>query len=352
MKSHAIAGVLLIWSGTALAQADVPSDVTFSIQRAWLQSLLTGGPDGHSVGARWKESFVMGDHSNVHTLASDCELHAAAEPASGTAPADPGGVVVEPPNVCKLANPALSKTGKLGARWTRYFDDNITGKTCDVVGFPRLFSEHAAGGEAGSSNPDHVVEIHPAISISCGGSTLDMASQLKIFAGMRQISDASAVACLDQRKLYVRQRGSGDNIRYEMEEEGAKGGGGRCGNFVVVDAHVTKAYIRKLTNGGDHVALADAWVGESGPFALKIYTYAGTKPDDAIAKLDANTKKSASVELELHGVLTYDYFTIAGVVQEDKGGGHYDWKSASALQDYVEVPHPLALVVFGIAAKK
>ena len=58
-----------------LSAQDLPSDVTFTLKKSWLESLLTGGPDGHSVGARWTATFRMGDHSTVHALNADCELH-------------------------------------------------------------------------------------------------------------------------------------------------------------------------------------------------------------------------------------------------------------------------------------
>ena len=337
---------LLVASQIGFAQ-DVPSDVTFTLKRAWLEQLLTGGPGGHSVGARWGSQFTMGEHSAVHGVAADCELHVAARLAGNKTPGSPAGIVVEPPNVCKMRVPQLPAGGQLGARWTKYFDTHVTGVACDVTGFPRIFSEHAQGGEANSSNPDHVVEIHPATSLSCGGTTIDFLPLLKVVPGMKRITDKSAVACLETRKLYARLRGGAAQPKYEFLEEGAKGGDGRCGNFIVVDAHVSKDYIRTLANGNDHVALARVWVGESGPYPLKIYTYAGTPEDASIAALLASADENDALEMSLHGLLTYDYFTIAQALQEDDGNGGFRWKSP--LKEYVEVSHPLALVVFGEA---
>ena len=166
---------------------------------------------------------------------------------------------------------------------------------------------------------------------------------------MRHITDNSAVACLENRKLFVRQRGSGAQIRFDLLEEGAKGSGGRCGNFIAVDAHISKEFIRPLTNGGDHVSLARVWVGESGPHPLRIYTYSGTRLDSAVARLAADPDSSASLVVPVLGLLTYDYFTIAQTVQEDDGTGRFVWRDAKALKDFIEVPHPLSLVVFGRA---
>jgi hypothetical protein len=347
MKSVRLAAIAVLVASQLSSAQDVPSDVTFTLKRAWLEQLLTEGPGGHSVGARWSAQFRMGEHSGVHAVGADCELHVAAKLPGNRTLGSPAGIVVEPPNVCKKRVPQLTPGGQLGARWAKYFDDHVTGANCEVAGFPRIFSEHAQGGEAGSSNPDHVIEIHPATSISCGGTTLDFLPLLTVVPGMRRITDNSAVACLDSRKLYVRLRGGVAQPRYEFLEEGAKGGNGRCGNFIVVDAHVSKEYIRALSNGTDHVALARVWIGESGPFPLKLYTYAGTPADAAIAALLASADESESVEMSLHGLLTYDYFTIVQTLQEDDGSGGFRWKSA--MKDYAEVSHPLALVVFGAA---
>ncbi|AHG93076.1 hypothetical protein J421_5541 (plasmid) [Gemmatirosa kalamazoonensis] len=332
--------------GRAQPTDPVPSDVTFSLRRAFLDSLATSGPNDRTVGARWTVTLAMGEHSGVHPLDQDCELHVAARPLGHGVLANPAGIVVEPPNVCKRRVPQIAQTGPIAAAWIDYFNQHVTHKQCDVTGFPRIFSEHSSGGTTGGSNPDHVLELHPAIGLTCGAQHVDLLPLIHAFPGMRHISDASAVACLEERKLFVRQRGSTSAVRYEFLEEGAKTDAGRCGNFVIVDAHIGKEYLRALTNGGDHVALARVWVGESGPYPLKIYTYAGTPEDDRVAALMANDDDGASIELRLHGLFTYDYFTILQAVQDEQ----FAWLPGSALKDYREISHPLALIVFGRGA--
>lgn len=333
------------------AQDDqIPSDVSFSLRRSFLEMLATGGPGRHSVGARWVDSFSMGEHSAVHALNKDCELHVAVRPASSAIWADPAGIVAEPPNVCKTRLSPVRKTGTIGAAWAAFFDDNVTSQRCEVMGFPRIFTEHSTGAGAGTgSNPNHVLELHPALGLSCGSTNLDFLPMLSAYAGMSKISDASAAECIENRRLFVRQRGSGSGVRYEFGEQGARGNTGRCGNFVLVEATITKEYLRTLTNGGDHVALARVWIGERGPFPLKIYTYKGTAVNDTIAALQANPDSGASIGMWLHGLLTYDYFTILQTVQQARANpdGTRDWRSASELTDFVEISHPLALVVFG-----
>jgi hypothetical protein len=328
-------------------QDPLPSEVTFSLRRSWLDSLLTGGPGGRTVGTRWQATMRLGERSNVHAIASDCELHVAAKMPNNKLLASPAGIVVEPPNVCKRRVPEINQGGAIAEAWRSYFDANVVNKTCTVTGFPRIFSEHAAAGgeDAPPSNPDHVIEIHPVTRMECNGSTIDYIPLVRIFPSMRKISDASARTCIEERRLFVRQRGSGDQIKYEFSEEGAKGSGGRCGNFVAVDAHFDKEYLRELTNGGDHAALARVWVGEDGPFPLKIYTYSGTPVDARLKALFDNPDSTADLQLAVHGVLTYDYFTIAQHLQDE----NFQWLPAAQLRDFKEIRRPLALVVFGTA---
>lgn len=330
----------------ATAQDSVPSDVSFALRRSFLEELLTRGPGGRSVGARWSVSVRLGAHSSVHKVGADCELHVAARLPNNRIVAIPRGLVVEPPNVCKERVPQIRQTGSRESAWTDYFD-SIVDHSCQVTGFPRIFTEHSTGGaegDGGGSNPNHVVEIHPATQLGCGADTIDFVPLIRIYSGMRKISEASARACLAERRLFVRQRGSGDQIRYEFREQGAKSSNGRCGNFAVVDVHLGKDYLRTLSNGGDHVALAQAWIGDNGPYPLKLYTFNGTAVDSAVAALISDPDELAQLDLEVHGVLTYDYVTIAQAVRDGAS-----WLPADSLAEWKEVSGPLSLVVFGVA---
>lgn len=327
------------------AQDPLPSDVNFALTRSWLEDLLTGGPGGRTVGVRWAAEMKMGERSGVHGLADDCELHVAARLPNNRLIAAPRGLVIEPPNVCRRRVPQISQTGTIGAAWTTYFDANVKDKTCTVTGFPRIFTEHSAGGGGSGSNPDHVVEVHPVTELRCGTDIIDFIPLIRIFAGMRKIQPNSARACLEDRTLQVRQRGSGDQIRYEFAEDGAKGSGGSCGNFAVIDAHIGKDYLRETTNGGDYAALAQAWIGESGPYPIKVYAYKGTAVGDSIAALLANPDDLAELRFRVHGLFTYDYFTIAQSIQDDAR----HWLPADSLKVWKPVPKPLAFVIYGLA---
>lgn len=344
-------GACLAFATVASAQhpdAALPSDVTFNLRRSYLEQLRTGGVNGSTVGARWSIDLRLGERSNVHTLENDCEIHVAAKVPGNRKLANPSAIVIEPPNVCKRRVPQISQTGSIATAWRNYFDD-VRDDTCKVTGFPRIFSEHAAGGGTTGSNPDHVLELHPVTGLECNGTAINFVEILRYYPGMRAITPNSASACLDQRRLWVRQRGgTADDPRYEFKEAGAKGSGGRCGNFIIVDAYISKEYLRRLAND-DHTALARVWIGDSGPFALKVYTYATTPVNERIAALMQEPDDDASIELKLHGMLTYDYFTIIRSLQRwSESAQDWEWLPRTDLQAWQEVPNPLSLVVFGI----
>lgn len=267
--------------------------------------------------------------SKVKSLGEDCEIHIPA--ASAEKLAWPSAVVVEPPNVCKERLHDMPQTGALSTLWPRYLRDNVLGRECTVTGFPRLYSEHKEGGDE-ETNPDHVLQIHPALRMTCGEVTLDMRSQLKYYAGMRKIKPESAATCLQRRKLFVRRNQT--KARYEFQEEGA---GKLCGNFAIF--HVTSInpeWVRKISGG--HSALARVYSGDAGPFTLKLYTYESTSEDRLLEEISDG--RDTGRGLYLHGMLSYDYFSILKTVRDRER----NWLDAP---EWTEVRFPLVLVVFG-----
>ena len=260
----------------------------------------------------------MDSHSRVHTLANDCEIHISARP-SGTL-AWPSGFVVEPPNVCKERAPGMVGT------WPTYLDAHVMNQQCRVVGFPRIFTEHAAG-NADASNPNHVLEIHPALDLSCGDFQLDMRSFLKAYPGMRRISPGTAAAIIGGRHLSVRKHGAS----YEFRESG-----GSKGNFAVLETTINPAWVRKISGG--HSAIGRVSPDGEGSYSLKVYTYDGTPEDNTLARIGAGNEPSR--RLYYHGLFTYDYFSILRTVRDTDGS----WLN---LTDWTEVRFPLAFVVFG-----
>lgn len=265
----------------------------------------------------------------VHSLNDDCEIHIAARPAQTLAM--PAAVVVEPPNLCKERAPGMSQqTSETRLRnelWPRYLDEHVMSRTCDVQGYPRIFTEHASG-NTDPANPDHVLEIHPALRIMCGTFDLDMRSFLKAYPGMRKIKAQTAARCVDGRFLYVRRRSS----RYEFSE----GGGGSCGNFALFKTTLVREWIRKIRGG--HSAIVRASPGGLGPFTLKIYTYEGTPEDRTVRNVLAGS--NVSRRLYYHGMLTYDYFAVLRTVRDRDDA----WLG---VPEWTRVRFPLAFVVFG-----
>src|SRR2546423_603795 len=62
----------------------------------------------------------------VHPLSADCEMHLVAN--SQDTLGSPSGLVVEPPNLCKIPPPGSSKI----SAWPGYLDDNVMERTCIV----------------------------------------------------------------------------------------------------------------------------------------------------------------------------------------------------------------------------
>jgi hypothetical protein len=201
--------LLLCWSIPLPAQDDNLFD--FALSEAYLQKVVQEGILSTftvHVDARTKK---------VHTLASDCEIHMAATPADTLA--TPPGLVVEPPNLCKFRPEGTTATSEKNLRevvWPNLFDDRVIGKNCQVTGFPRIFTEHAQGaGDA--ANPNHVLEIHPATAISCGGSDLAFTGFLKAIKGMHAIKPGTAASRASQpgRSRYDSRAGSINSGRTE-----------------------------------------------------------------------------------------------------------------------------------------
>jgi hypothetical protein len=283
------------------------------------------------------------DHrtNKVHDLAGDCELHIASTATDSQQRFWPKGIVVEPPSLCQTWPPGATDDGNetnLRDRlWPDYLDANVMGRQCDVVGFPRLFSEHAAG-SSGPTNPNHVFEIHPAMKITCDAThSLDASEYLKAFPKLRAVKPKTAADCLDGRELWVRKK-AGSAGRYEFKESG----GGSCGNFMIVEATaINPEWIKALPNGGGHSALARVRVDERGPFTVKVYSYPKSPADKILS--DIADGADLPDHLHLHGMLTYDFFAILKAVQAN--AAPFGW--LTNIPTWKRVSFPLALVMFG-----
>lgn len=286
----------------------------FAVSLAFLQKLEAGRTIQPAL------TLKLGQHSGVHKLADDCELHVAGLVQNLTL-GWPEAVVSEPPNVCRNQPSAAGGTGD----WMAVFD-GVVGATCDVKGFPRIFTEHASSG-GGPSNPNHVFEFHPATQIRCGQVQLNFGAMLKVYNGMRAISPSTATSCISDRKLFVRY----DDQRkaYAFREEG-----GRCGNFAIVEMqNLLQGTIRDVGDG--HSAIARVSADGQSLTTLKLYTLA---PSDVDAALGRGGLPGDRVLL--HGMFTYDYFAIQRVLHPSG----QDWLKPA---DWTSVRFPLAFVVLG-----
>lgn len=258
---------------------------------------------------------------DVHALASDCEMHLAGKPTEMVF-GNPASVVVEPPYLCKF-KPKGAKT------WPALFDQKVMNRDCQVTGFPRIFTEHAKGGE-NPANPNHVFEIHPAMAIACDGEIISFAHQLTYFKGMRAIKPSSADNCVDTRELWVRYaRG-----KYQFKESGGR----NCGNFALIEVgYVEPEWVRKIEGG--HTAIARVSLDGKSRTTLKLYTLEPSKANDWLAGVQASG--IGDDRIFLHGMFTYDYFSI---VKTLRAQGATVWEKPS---DWKKVDFPVALVVFG-----
>jgi hypothetical protein len=300
----------------------------FAMSKEFLQMLA----DSHTVLPILKV-HINARTGTVHTLANDCEMHLAGTPAGMTL-GDPGSIIVEPPNLCKVkpagtsGNPSEKKLRE--KIWPDLFDQKVIGKECEVQGFPRIFTEHASG-DVTAANPNHVFEIHPALSIKCGTDEVSFDGFLKAYEGMRHIQPSTATSCLRERKLRVRFK----DDQYQFEEEG-----GTCGNFAIVEVtKVNPDWIRET--GGGHTAISRVVADGFVPFSLKLYTLTGSDADKWLASIKANGE--STTRTFLLGMFTYDYFQVLKTVRSADG----DWLQPS---DWTPVSFPLAFVVFGQTA--
>jgi len=321
--------VVLFCAGFArVAGQNVEYD--FAITPAFLQQLETG----RTILPTFR--VHVDARSKVKTLAEDCEVHLAGKLLDQTF-GDPPDVISEPLNDCKfLPNATSPSPGKTNATWTTLIDQHIIGKDCSVTGYPRIFTEHVTTGEAGTSNPNHVFELHPALKIACDGETpLDFVNALTAPAGLRHITPESAETCLTTRTLSVRFKDG----QYEFLQHAGTG----CGNFAIMEVGaLNPAWIRATTGG--HSAIARVSADGTTRVSLKIYTLAGTVIDTWLAGLMSPAGQPSTIPPDrslIHGVITYDYFAMIRVLHPV---GASAWLQPT---DWTDVPFPLAFVVYG-----
>jgi len=326
--------IALISTGVAFGQQESAYD--FKISKAFMAELL----NQNSI--QFKATGKTIDHSGVHSLGSDCEMHIAADPTRIDF-GSPDNFVVEPPNECEMppaGTPGHITGTKLSKLWikeieTTMFDGrdangDLIGRECTFIGFPRIFTEHAQTSGENASNPDHVFEIHPLLAADCGsGNQLSWGPDtITSFPGMRQITPGSADACIRERTLEVKTDQQGD---YTFREAGASGTGGRCGNFAVVE--ITTVDFLRTINGG-HSAIARVTADGQNNATLKLYAFKGTDLDNWIVTNAGRV--TADTRMYALGLFTYDYFQVKKLIDS-----HAD------LSQWTTINFPLAFILYG-----
>lgn len=292
----------------------------FSINPAFLQTLE------NNKSISFTTNLKFGSHSGIHPIAQDCEIHIAGFPVTEPL-GSPSAFIVEPPNLCHFNSSGAVANDT--SDWLTDFD-KLKDKSCSVTGFPRIFTEHAAnGGEP--SNPNHVFEVHPAMTVDCGGGErFDFSRFLTALPGMRAIAPSTTASCVTQRHLFVRFDST--NQQYLFREEG-----GRCGNFAIVEVvRVFQQSIRAV--GAGHSAILRVSPDGQSDTTLKIYTLAGSEIDQWLTKQQNNP--SPDERVFIHGLFTYDYFVIQRTLHPLNSA----WLQPA---DWVQVRFPLALVAYG-----
>jgi hypothetical protein len=294
----------------------------FAIKKSFLETL----ENGHTIQPTL--TVNLGHHSALHPLGQDCEMHIAGT-VQGSPIGSPTGIVIEPPNLCKI-DPSGAETADTNS-WPAVLD-NLDGKTCQVTGFPRIFTEHATG-NASASNPNHVFEIHPALGIDCGHDKVSFANFLTVFPGMRAISSSTATSCMKDRQLEVRYESS--TAEYQFRENSAG-----CGNFAIVEIDgVNPRWVRSVTGG--HTAIVRATGDGASTVTLKVYTLSPSSIDTWLGSI-VGAGNGGNERKFIHGLFTYDYFSMLKTL-------HPRQQSWLTPGDWTAIKFPLAIVAFGEA---
>ncbi len=153
--------------------------------------------------------------------------------------------------------------------------------------------------------------------------------------GLTHILPSSAESCIATRTLSVRFKSG----QYQFKQASGSG----CGNFAIIEvSHLHKEWIR--ATGGGHAAIARITADGAATHTMKLYTLDGTSADAWVGSvLGGHTDTARHL---LHGVLTYDYFSILKAVTKADG----TFLPTSTLVSWKAVDFPIAFIVYGETA--
>jgi hypothetical protein len=255
-------------------------------------------------------------HSNVHPLASDCELHFGGH--SPNFQGDPDGLVLEPMNVCIQPFPGETEFDK--ARWIQFSND-ITGTVVTVSGVPRIWPEHLSGGNE-PSNPNHAVEIHPLTSVKAGGKTFDFVNE--VFAGDYEggVGEPTALKIAEKTTVAVSRVGTSAEITFK---------GGTIGNFTVLDIVIDRDSITD-DGAGSFRMNAEVVIDDETSAPVRVVTIKGSPINDDIAKIKSKKRKNVS----MHALVLFSLNPEALLNAANKSNGNL-----------VPVETPIQLILYG-----
>jgi hypothetical protein len=313
MRTKSFLFLLLMNAASLTAQ----SQPTFWVSRDFLRS-------AGSATLEFNVRLQMGaSKDEVNSLREDCETHIAATVALGVA--RPRGLVVEPPNLCRhqpveiFANTPVS-------RWPPLLRDSVAGWECDAAGFPRMYGEHLTGPST-ATNPNHALEVHPLLRVTCSQFQLDFTRFMRAHVGMDQMGAVTSRRCWANVNLFFRA----DSTGYSFQERGSK-----CGNFNVYNLTIPPGSVRAVAGG--HITNARVRVCNTGPFTAALYTFAGTELDDRLALAADNTTNTS---LRVLGLVSYDPQKLLAAVRTQAG----NWRTVTR---WTSIPTPLAIVGYGV----
>ena len=219
-------------------------------------------------------------HSNVHPIASDCEVHLGAH--STSFQGDPDGLVLEPMNACVAPFPG--KTAQNNADWIA-FTNQITGTIVTVSGVPRIWPEHLSGGNE-PSNPNHAVEIHPLTAVVAAGKSFDFAPN--IFAGdyTGGVGQPTALTIAQKTSVSVTRIDDTAEISFRA---------GTIGNFTVLDITIDKASITS-DGAGSFRMDGEVVIDDSTSAPVHIVTVKGSPINSEIEKIKKKRRKNISMQ--------------------------------------------------------
>ena len=255
-------------------------------------------------------------HSNVHPLASDCELHFGAH--TPNFQGNPNGLVLEPMNVCVQAFPG--QTGPNKADWIN-FANQITGTIVAVSGVPRIWPEHLSGGNE-PSNPNHAVEIHPLTSVKAGGQTFDFVAN--VFAGEYEggVGEPTATKIAENTSVAVSRVGDAAKVSFKA---------GTIGNFTVLDIVIDRDSI-KSDGAGSFRMNADVAIDDETSAPVRVVTIKSSPINADIEKLKGQDQKNIS----MHALVLFSLSPEALLEAANQSDGNP-----------IDVEIPIQLILYG-----